>query len=69
MARDGSPLSPYVDPDPMNGMTDFPAMEMVVCRWEEAEKGGVLGSWVNEEKERRGDEFKGKRGSKWCQTF
>ena len=29
----------------------------------------MLGLWMNEMKERRGDEFKGKRGSKGCQTF
>jgi len=32
------PLSPYVDSDPTNGTIDFPAMEMVLCRWEEAEE-------------------------------
>ena len=38
LAGDGSPLSPYVDLDPTNGTIDFPAMEMVLCRWEEAEE-------------------------------
>ena len=38
LAGDGSPLSPYVDSDPTNGTIDFPAMEMVLCRWEEAEE-------------------------------
>ena len=32
LAGDGSPLSPYVDSDPMNEMIDFPAMVMVLCR-------------------------------------
>ena len=32
LAGDGSPLSPYVDSDPTNGMMDFPAMVMVLCR-------------------------------------
>ena len=38
LAGDGSPLSLYVDSDPTNGMIDFPAMGMVLCRWEEAEE-------------------------------
>ena len=38
LAGDGSPLSPYVDSDPTNGTIDFLAMEMVLCRWEEAEE-------------------------------
>ena len=38
LAGDGSPLSPYVDSDPTNGMIDFPAMGMVLCRWEEAKE-------------------------------
>ena len=38
LAGDSSPLSPYVDSDPTNGTIDFPAMEMVLCRWEEAEE-------------------------------
>ena len=29
LAGDGSPLSPYVDSDPTNGMMDFPAMDLV----------------------------------------
>ena len=32
LAGDCSSLSPYVDSDPMNGMMDFPAMVMVLCR-------------------------------------
>ena len=32
LAGDGSPLSPYVDSDPTNGMIDFSAMETVLCR-------------------------------------
>jgi hypothetical protein len=31
LAGDGSPLSPKVDSDPMNGMMDLPAMELVFC--------------------------------------
>ena len=32
LAGDGSPLSPYMDSDPTNGMMDFLAMVMVLCR-------------------------------------
>ena len=32
LAGDGSLLSPYVDSDPTNGMIDFLAMVMVLCR-------------------------------------
>ena len=38
LAGDGSLLSPYVDSDPTNGTIVFPAMEMVLCKWEEAEE-------------------------------
>ena len=38
LAGDGLPLSPDVDSDPTNYTIDFPAMEMVLCRWEEPEE-------------------------------